>query len=97
MWNAWILFGQQRRLLKIIIVDIPCVYGTKILKNGDRLFRNWFLSCHLDQGYCLPASLPSSALVSKVLKTLYTGVSWDREKTHMMRCGHLAPSASLNH
>lgn len=97
--NIWIPFGQQKRLLKVIILNILCTYGTKVLKTDDRLFKNWFGNSNLDHGYCLPHWC-SLSLVSKMLEThsrlLYTSVSWGRKKMLTVRCSHLVPTAYLN-
>lgn len=65
VWNIWIPFVQQKRPLKIINLNILCAYGTKIFKTDDKLFRNWFVNCHLDQGYCLLHWCSLSALFLK--------------------------------
>ena len=36
MWDIWIPFRQQEKLLKIIILDILCINGIKILKTDNR-------------------------------------------------------------
>ena len=37
VWDIWIPFRQQEKLLKIIILDILCINGIKILKTDNRL------------------------------------------------------------
>ena len=36
MWDIWTPFGQQEKLLKIIILDILCINGIKVLKTDNR-------------------------------------------------------------
>ena len=36
VWDIWTPFGQQEKLLKIIILDILCINGIKVLKTDNR-------------------------------------------------------------
>ena len=36
VWDIWTPFGKQGKLLKIIILDILCINGIKVLKTDNR-------------------------------------------------------------